>query len=210
MIGPDKKRLQYLSWLTLFGMSAIGALLIEYFQGRSIKSVLLGYEPHYHHVGHKIYYLQVAAGLFYGSFAAALAIILIQIKRFRNVRGFFENTIGDINPSFVNILFFSFCASVGEEVMFRAGLQPIVGIWPAAIVFVLLHGYINPSNFNLSVYGLFLIIVSAGFGYLFRFFGLFAAISAHFIYDVTMFCALKYAYKRGKMQEQPPIISGAK
>ncbi|MBP7388889.1 MAG: CPBP family intramembrane metalloprotease [Chitinophagales bacterium] len=201
MIAPDNKRLQYLSWLTLFGMSAIGVLLIEYFQERSIKSVLLGYEPYYHHVGHKKYFLQAAAGLFYGSFAAVLAVILIQIKRFRNVRIFFEETIGDINPSLLNILFYSFCASVGEEVLFRAGIQPIVGIWPAAIVFVLLHGYINPSNLNLSIYGLFLIVVCAGFGYLFRYFGLLAAVTAHLIYDVTMFCALKYAYKKGKIQQ---------
>ena len=101
----------------------------------------------------------------------------------------------ELNPSFLNILFYSFCAGVGEEVLFRAGIQPLIGIWPASMLFVFLHGYINPSNISLSIYGLFLIIICSGFGYLFKFFGLTSVISAHFVYDVAMFSALRYAHR---------------
>lgn len=198
MISPDKKRLEYLSWLTLLGMSAMGILLMHYALGRELKSVFLGQEPYYKNVGHKPLYLQIAAGVFFGSFSALLGVALVKGKRFRNVRTFFESLIGEINPSLTQILFYSFCASVGEEILFRAGVQPIIGIWPASIVFVLLHGYLNPSNFSLMLYGIFLIVVCAGFGYMFRYFGLSSSIVAHFIYDVSMFCVLRYAHEQGK------------
>ncbi len=187
MVVPDKKRLYYLSWLTLGGMSAIGIVLIHYLQKRDVSDTL---------TGGKNYYLQVIAGLFFGSLSALLAVALINGKRFKSVRTFFEELLQDINPSFVNILFYSFCAGVGEEILFRAGIQPLIGIWPAAMLFVFLHGYINPAKINLTIYGAFLIVICAGFGYLFKFFGLLSSVIAHFIYDVSMFCVLKYSIRR--------------
>ena len=196
MLVPDKKRLLYLCWLTLFGMSAIGILIIHYWQQRSVESVLLGREPFSVEIGHKKYFLQVVAGLFFGSLSSLLAILLINGKFFSSVRKFFEHLIGDMNPTLPEIIFYSFCAAVGEEVLFRAGLQPVINIWPAAIVFVLLHGYITPYNMNLTFYGIFLVVICAGFGYLFKFFGLFSSITAHFLYDVAMFSLLKYSYQK--------------
>ena len=185
MVVPDKRRLQYFSWLTLLGMSAIGIVLIGYVQKKDVQEVLSG---------GKHYYEQVITGLIFGGISALLAILLIRGKKFKNVRHFFETLMLDLNPSFFNILFYSFCAGVGEEVLFRAGIQPLpyIGIWPASVLFVLLHGYINPSNIRLSIYGFFLIIICSGFGYLFKFFGLTSSCVAHFVYDVAMFSFLKY------------------
>jgi membrane protease YdiL (CAAX protease family) len=106
---------------------------------------------------------------------------------------FFADLIQQIQPTFLHIVFYSFCASVGEEILFRGGIQPFIGIWPASLLFVFLHGYINPSNMNLTVYGVFLIIICAGFGYLFKFFGIGSCIMAHFVYDVFMFSLLRYS-----------------
>ncbi len=186
MVIPDKKRLHYLSWLTLLGMSAMGVLLISFVQKKEVQPVLLG---------GKAYYLQVITGLFFGSISGLLALLLIRGKRFKSVRTFFETLMHELNPTFLNILFYSFCAGAGEEVLFRAGIQPLIGIWPASALFVLLHGYINPSNISLTFYGMFLIIICSGFGYLFKFFGLTSVITAHFVYDVAMFSILKYTYR---------------
>ena len=186
MVIPGKKRLFYLSVLTLFGMSAIGMLLIHYAQDKGITATLLG---------GRAYYLQMLAGLFFGSLAALLALLLIKGKRFKSVRTLFENLLHEINPTVANVLFYSFCASVGEEVLFRAGVQPLIGIWPTAFLFIFLHGYINPYNMNLTIYGVLLIVICAGFGYLFKFFGLAASALAHFVYDVAMFSLLKYSYE---------------
>ena len=189
MVVPDKKRLYYLSWLTLGGMSAIGIVLINYVQQRDVSDVL---------TGGKNYYLQVVAGLFFGSLAALLAVALLNGKRFKSVRKFYRDMMQDMNPSLTTIVFYSFCAAVGEEILFRAGIQPIshVGIWPAAIAFVFFsHGYIQPTNLSLNIFGVLLVVISAGFGYLFKFFGLASAITAHFVYDVGMFCVLKYSVR---------------
>ncbi len=184
-----------MNWLTLFGMSAIGILFIHYLQQKGVRTVLLG---------GKKYYLQTLAGLFFGSLAAILGLLMINGKKFKGIRVFFEGMIGGMNPTFINILFYSFCASVGEEILFRAGIQPLIGVWPASVLFVVLHGYIYPSNFNLTIYGIFLVVICAGFGYLFRYFGLFSAIIAHFVYDVSMFCVLKYSY-RSENQESAVV-----
>lgn len=201
MSAPDKKKLFYLSWITLVGMSAIGILLvryncgqsgphidniISYKQKREVLHVLLGGQP---------YYLQLLSGLFFGTFSSLLAVALINGRKFGTVRHFFEKLIQRMNPTFPNIVFFSFCAGIGEEILFRAGIQPMIGIWWASIIFVFLHGYIHPSNLSLTVYGIFLVVVCAGFGYLFKFFGLTSAIVAHFVYDVSMFTLLKYPFK---------------
>ncbi len=185
MVIPDKRRLYYLSWLTLCGMSAIGIVLIHYIQQKEVRDVLFGGKP---------YYVQFLTGLFFGTFSSLLALLLINGRRFKNVRAFFENLMHEMNPSMVNIVFYSLCASVGEEVLFRAGIQPLIGIWPAAFLFIFLHGYINPSNISLTIYGLFLVTICGGFGYLFKFFGLFSSTLAHFVYDVSMFSLLKYAH----------------
>jgi hypothetical protein len=185
MVIPGKKRLFYLSILTLFGMSAIGMLLIHYAQHKGIRFVLLG---------GKRYYLQMLAGLFFGTLSSLLALLLVRGKRFKSVRTLFENLLHEISPTMLNILFYSLCASIGEEVLFRAGVQPLMGIWPTAFLFIFLHGYINPYNMSLTIYGIFLIVICAGFGYLFKFFGLAASALAHFVYDVAMFSLLKYSY----------------
>lgn len=185
MVRTEKTRMFYLSCLTLFGMSAIGILLVSYGQQKDVSEKLLG---------GKNYYLQVITGLFFGSLAAIMGLMLINGKYFKNARTYFEDLLEDLNPSLASIVFYAFSASVGEEILFRAGIQGLIGIWPAALLFVILHGYIVPKNIPLLFYNVFLVVVSAGFGYLFKFFGLGSAVVAHFVYDVAMFCVLKYAF----------------
>ena len=84
-------------------------------------------------------------------------------------------------------LFLSFCAAVGEELLFRAGLQSFLGPFLCSIVFVALHGYLNPFNLRFSVYGLivlpFILLISYGM----EPFGLLFCIAAHFSYDAILF-----------------------
>lgn len=179
-----RRKLFYLSLLTLIGMSLVGILIAVFIQGKTYQQVFYTGKP---------LFIQILTGLFYGSLTSLLAIALVNAKGFIGIKDFFTNLIAEINPTLAHILFYSLCAGVGEEILFRAGLQPLIGIWPAAIIFVLLHGYISPANFSLSIYGLFLIIICAGFGYLYKLFGIFSAITAHFVYDIAIFSVLKYA-----------------
>ena len=195
-VRSEKTKLFYLSSLTLFGMSAFGILLIIYVQHKDVSQKLLG---------GKNYYLQGITGLFFGSLAAILGLVLINGKFFRNARTYFDDLLDDLNPSLASILFYAFSAAVGEEILFRAGIQGAIGIWPAALLFVILHGYIVPKNIPLVFYNVFLVVVSAGFGYLFKHFGLVSAIVAHFVYDIAMFCVLKYAFHT-KKEVKPELV----
>ncbi|MCD8528909.1 MAG: CPBP family glutamic-type intramembrane protease [Chitinophagales bacterium] len=85
---------------------------------------------------------------------------------------------------------------MGEEILFRGAIQYYIYLWPTAVLFVLLHGYLNPKDKSTFIYGVFLVFISAGFGYLFKFLGIYAAIAAHFIYDVIMFLFVKKQYKK--------------
>lgn len=184
-----RHKLFYLSLLTLIGMSLVGVLIVVFLQGEAWQYIFLQGKP---------LFIQILTGIFYGSLSSLLAIALVNAKGFIGIKDFFTTLIAQINPTLAHIIFYSFCAGVGEEILFRGGIQPLVGIWPAAIIFVLLHGYINPANFSLSLYGLFLIVICAGFGYLYKLFGMFSAITAHFVYDVAIFSILKYATRRSQ------------
>lgn len=105
----------------------------------------------------------------------------------QNTRKFFSGLIGQLNLRFIDILFISFCAGAGEEILFRGAIQPYLGVWITAILFVALHGYINPFNWRISIYGILMCLIIAGIGYLNDHVGLTSAIAAHFMIDVYLF-----------------------
>ena len=176
-----KKAMFSLSVFTLFGFSGIAYLIlafsdeIEYFNMFQHDQLLTS----------------VAVGLGFGAFAAAAGILLLKLPLLRETNTFYTSLFKGLDLHWTDIFFYSFCAGVGEEILFRGALQPLMGLWVAAILFVLLHGYISSKDWKKSIYGVFLILVSAGFGYLTLYFDLYAAMAAHFIFDVIMFFKLK-------------------
>ena len=77
-------------------------------------------------------------------------------------------------------------AGFGEEILFRACIQQYWGIWITAIFFVAIHGYLNPKDWRLSIYGLFMTFIIVIIGYMYQFFGLWSAIFAHFAIDLYL------------------------
>lgn len=131
--------------------------------------------------------LSIGAGLLFGLVASGLGILLLKLDIFKNVKSFYSEIFADVEIKTPDIIFYSLCAGIGEEIFFRGMLQEFFGIWPVAIFFVLIHGYLNFKDWKKSIYGVFLILISAGFGYLYEYFDIYAAILAHTIYDIFMF-----------------------
>lgn len=179
----DRKTLFYLSLFTLFGFSLIGLTAINIFQHKSTYEFF---------TEHPDWQRQLFKGLLFGANASVIAILMVHSKWFKESRVFFAELIQKIEPSYLHVIFYSFCAGVGEEILFRGAIQPHLGIWLTAILFIFLHGYLNPFNRAIMLYGLFMVIISAGLGYLFAIYGIYAAMSAHFIFDVAMFSYLKW------------------
>jgi membrane protease YdiL (CAAX protease family) len=90
----------------------------------------------------------------------------------------------DLNTS--DVIFISCCAGVGEEVLFRGAIQPFMGIIITAILFVAIHGYLNPRNWRISIYGVFMTAGIVLLGYLAETMGLLVAIVAHTIIDIYL------------------------
>lgn len=91
----------------------------------------------------------------------------------------------------------SFLAGLGEELLFRAFLQQLLGLWPAAFLFMLAHaGFwaVPPHSQARLLFAPFSLLAGLMLGVLFQEIGLVAAVIAHFLYDLGAFYLLKRKY----------------
>jgi membrane protease YdiL (CAAX protease family) len=117
-------------------------------------------------------------------------MVLLQAPLFEKLPNRIDDILRSMNLNVGDAIFLSFCAGFGEELLFRSGVQYYLGIVLTSIIFVAIHGYLNPKNWRYSMYGLivmpFILLLSMGF----ETFGLWFAISAHFAYDAVLFIAM--------------------
>jgi membrane protease YdiL (CAAX protease family) len=188
----NKRSMLLMSLFTLLGMGGVGLASILWLQKIPLLSFL--------HSGAPIA-VQLFYGLTYGLGAGLMAIVIMKEDIFDDTSAVFTDMIGELNPNIFEICFYSFCAGVGEELLFRGGLQPFAGIWITSVIFIALHGYLNITDPMMMIYGLFMVAVSAGMGYLLVSDGIYASMSAHFVYDVLMFLYLKGSINTGAESE---------
>ncbi len=92
------------------------------------------------------------------------------------------------------LLLISFLAGLGEELLFRAFLQRLLGLAPAAVLFMLAHaGFwaVPPRSQARILFAPFTLAAGLILGLLAREIGLISAIIAHFLYDLGAFYLLK-------------------
>lgn len=164
--------------LTLFTFGIGGYILIEYAHGKSFPTLFSEGKP---------FFFQFAIGAAAGLLSAGLALIIITRRFFTHQKNFYFKMISQWKLTFAEMIFLSLCAGTAEELFFRAGLQPFLGIWWTALLFVSLHGYLNPKNWRISVYGIVMTGVIAGFGYMYEYFGIYSAMAAHSVFDLILF-----------------------
>jgi membrane protease YdiL (CAAX protease family) len=133
-------------------------------------------------------------GVGLGAGLGLLAWLLISHSYFNNTREFFVNIIGPWKLNWTEVLMVSCCAGIGEEILFRGGIQPLLGIGWTSLLFVMLHGYITPFNRTLTIYGLFMVFAIMVIGWAAVKFGLIVAIVAHTMIDVILLNRLTRAY----------------
>lgn len=183
-------RVLLLSAATIFLFGFGGLYIIESWQLRDFQEVLWEGWP----VG-----WQLVTGIASGAVSAGIALLLITSKFFKNERRYYYEMISRLDLSIAGIFLISLSAGIGEEIFFRAGLQPLLGVWPTSIIFVLLHGYLNVTNRRILTYGILMVFIIAGFGYLFRYTGLFTVMSAHAIFDIIL---LLHIYSNRKKRSE--------
>jgi len=182
-LKASKKHVLIAGLVTLLGFGGIGLALIYFFHNQLIDK--------YFFISLFDFGRQFLIGSGYAFITLIPLTFLLQRKMLDGTRGFFADLLQKFNVSTIDIFFLSFCAGVGEELFFRGAIQPWLGIWPTAFLFIALHGYLNPKDRPLFIYGTVLLIISAGFGYLLLNTGIYASITAHFWIDIVLMIYLK-------------------
>ena len=133
---------------------------------------------------------KLGIGIQLGIVYAFLALLLMQAPVFNKMPSRIEHLVKSMNLNLVDCFLISVCAGVGEEILFRSGVQFYLGPIITTFIFIAIHGYLNPFNWRMSLYGLivlpFIFLISYGYNE----FGLWFSIGAHFAYDFVLFVAI--------------------
>jgi hypothetical protein len=143
-------------------------------------------------------WMQASFGLATGAVLGVLCGMLVtKVKFFTPVKGLIGELITKYSLKLPDLVFISLTAAICEELLFRGALQRAWGIWPASVLFILLHGYFNFRDYKIMLYGLIMLLLSAAIGYSYQYLGLYAAISFHFVFDLASLIAVKMS-QQGK------------
>jgi membrane protease YdiL (CAAX protease family) len=129
----------------------------------------------------------VLLGIEFGLFYGVLAIALLSSGILQKEKQRQSQLLRQLNLKLPDMLFLSFCAGFGEELLFRIGIQFYLGPFFTALLFVALHGYYDPRNWRVTLYGILLTPFILLLGYSVDYFGIWFAIAAHTAYDVLLF-----------------------
>jgi membrane protease YdiL (CAAX protease family) len=146
------------------------------------------------------FYIEVISGVTAGIVCGILAWKFIISSFMSSVLNKYGNLIKSLQLNIPSIIFISFCAGIGEELFFRGAIQLYLGIWITAIIFIAIHGYLDPTNWKISLYGILMTIIIALLGYMTEYLGLTSAMLAHSIIDIILFYNLTY-YKSTEEQD---------
>jgi membrane protease YdiL (CAAX protease family) len=173
--SPRLAILLALTTLAVMGGSGVG--IIAGIQERPLSQVVLG-------AG--CLWLQALVGLAAGCLIAFMAWRMIVMQRMRPVLDRYAAIVGPLMPGRPLQLMVSVSAGVGEELFFRGALQHWLGVPVTAVVFVALHGYLDPRDWRVLAYGLFMTGVMLLFGFYAEANGLVAPIVAHAVIDIVL------------------------
>ncbi|MCB0477569.1 MAG: CPBP family intramembrane metalloprotease [Crocinitomicaceae bacterium] len=177
-----KNNLYLLGIITLIGFPALGFGFNYLFEG-ALHLELLRLNSNS--------WIAIVAGLLFGISFAMVAERMSEIpfisKSTYDLTEFFKG----LNLTFFDIFFLAFAAGFGEEILFRGAIQGQLGIWLTSVIFIAIHGYLNPRNIGMFVFGSYLVLFSAFMGYIFEQYGIWSSIMAHFCYDLILLYSLK-------------------
>ena len=150
---------------------------------------------------------ELIMGMCIGILSGLFAWRIIKLKILQPVREKYQDVIGSLRMNIGTIVMVSICAGVGEEILFRGILQSYFGIWITAVGFVAIHGYLNPLDWRISIYGAYMTAAIIAIGYLDQLFGLTSAMLAHTIIDIILFVKLTQEYPKNTLQAKKNQLS---
>jgi hypothetical protein len=141
--------------------------------------------------------LQAAWGMAVGLMIILPTVVLIvRVPLFKNFRHQLTEIIGRADLSGFNPIWFGLCAGVGEELLLRGALQPLLGLWLTSLVFTALHyqtGGFLAMNRMKALYAVLVFLASLLLGTVCIRIGLIASMVAHTVADVVALRTLRSA-----------------
>ncbi|MCB0762196.1 MAG: CPBP family intramembrane metalloprotease [Flavobacteriales bacterium] len=182
--GEQQRRMiLMLAGFTITGMPLIAMIIDAFADSFSMSERLVSGIP---------WYGQLGSGLILGFVFGAVAQFISERRFMQKVNVKYSRMISDLQLNTSEIVFISLCAGVGEEVLFRGALQPLLGVIITAVVFVAIHGYLNPKDWRISVYGVYMTGVIIGLGYATEYLGIWTAVVAHTVIDLYLLRRMKF------------------
>ncbi len=192
-----KSLIMQLALATITGMPLVAVIIDRYSETVDLRASLIGVTPMWQ---------QLAYGTVAGLVIAVIAQWMISSPLLNKVNVQYANILGRFNLSFSEMVIISICAGVGEEMLFRGAIQPFFGILVTSVFFVAIHGYINPRNWRLSVYGIYMTAGICLLGYLAISEGLIAAIIGHTVIDIYLLYFLQKTAGTIPVSENPNLV----
>jgi membrane protease YdiL (CAAX protease family) len=173
----NRKAIGVLAAATLLLFGGLGLAFIPITREVPSGAFLMGVKP---------LWMQLGLGFVFGIVMANAGWQIVELPQLKKTKAFFYQIFHPLKLNALQILLISICAGVGEELFFRGAIQPLLGVWFTAILFVLLHGYLNPFNLPLTVYGVYMTLVIGVMGQFTEHVGIFTAIIAHVVIDYIL------------------------
>ena len=133
--------------------------------------------------------VQIGWGIAFGLAISVPSIVLVFfVPLFFSLRRQLLDLVRRVDLDALNPLWISLSAGIGEEILFRGALQPILGICGASFIFTLAHfrsGQFHSMNWQKLVYAASVFVAGLLLGYVFSEIGLIAAMVTHATVDVV-------------------------
>lgn len=182
-----RKSVLFLALLTVLVFGGGGAFLISVVQGRELLAL---------HLGPDAAWLQLVSGLLLGTAMGFFALWMVQRRFMEPVMERYSTLLGPWLQRRSDRLLVSLCAGVGEELFFRGALQFWLGIPITAVLFVAIHGYLDPRDWRITVYGVAMTAMIMLLGWMADNQGLLAPMAAHTMIDVVLLEGLNTAWRK--------------
>src|SRR5712691_12946151 len=99
---------------------------------------------------------QIGWGIIFGSaISVPLVVVVFFVPIFSSLRKQLLDLVSRLDLHALNPLWISLSAGIGEELLFRGALQPIVGLWWTSSIFTLAHfgsGQFRSMNWQKLIY----------------------------------------------------------
>jgi uncharacterized protein len=163
--------------LTILAFGGGGVALLELVQHRDAWSVMLGSAT----LGE-----QLLLGLAAGAFIGGTAWAMVRSSWMTPVRERYALLIGPLLARRSHRWLISLCAGMGEELFFRGAVQWWLGIPFTAVIFVAIHGYLDPRDRRIMAYGALMTLGMMLLGWMADRYGLVGPMLAHTLIDVIL------------------------